>query len=66
MIYIWPKRRKLEFTKKNWGKSFFFISNNMNLFNGPSEVGKRLECGLANVIISFLLYFYFVFVRICI
>lgn len=31
----------------------------MNLINGPSEVGKRLECGLARVIIWFIFKFYF-------
>ena len=45
----------------------------MNLINGTTEVGKRLECGLAKVIISFFFSFFShlfnlllcVFVRMC-
>ena len=41
--------------------------NNMNLINGSTEVGKRLECGLAKVIISFFFFpFFNLLVCVCV
>ena len=37
----------------------------MNLINGTTEVGKRLECGLAKVIISFFFSLFFLIYLTC-